>query len=135
MMLSIYAAGPGDSHPNAAATALIAPQFVEEIFNAAIGYEGIYGLVPKDVLKEIRLSSYPNPFILETEVRFTTSGNGQAELILFDATGKKIKTLWSGSQKGEQLIHLSGEDMIGGAYLLQLVEDNFTQEIYKILRK
>jgi len=34
-----YAAGPGDSHPNAAATALVAPQLVNEIFDAAIAYE------------------------------------------------------------------------------------------------
>jgi hypothetical protein len=39
MMLPMYAASPGDSHPNAAATQLVAPQFVEEIFDAAIAYE------------------------------------------------------------------------------------------------
>lgn len=42
MMLSMYAVNPGDSHPNAAATQLVAPQFVQEIFNAAIAYEAIY---------------------------------------------------------------------------------------------
>jgi hypothetical protein len=134
MMLSMYAAGAGDSHPNAAATALVAPQFVEEIFNASIGYEGIYGLVPKNVLKEIRLTSSPNPFRSETVVRFTIFAGKQAELTLFDASGKKIKTLWAGSQKGNHLIHLSGEDLKSGAYLLQLLEDNSIQEIHKILR-
>ena len=39
MMLSSYAVGPYDSHPNAAATQLVAPQFVQEIFNASIAYE------------------------------------------------------------------------------------------------
>lgn len=34
-----YAASSGDSHPNAAATALVAPQFVQEIFDASIAYE------------------------------------------------------------------------------------------------
>lgn len=34
-----YAVSNGDSHPNAAATALVAPQFVSEIFGAAIAYE------------------------------------------------------------------------------------------------
>lgn len=134
MMLSIYAVGAGDSHPNAAATALVAPQFVEEIFNASIGYEGIYGLVPKDVLKEILLTSSPNPFRSETVVHFTVSIGKQAELTLFDASGKKLKTLWAGSQKGKHLIRLSGEDLKSGVYLLQLLEDNFTQEILKIFR-
>jgi hypothetical protein len=41
MMLSGYAVSPYDSHPNAAATQLVAPQFVNEIFNAAIAYEAI----------------------------------------------------------------------------------------------
>ena len=34
-----YATSTTDSHPNGAATELVAPQFVQEIFNAAINYE------------------------------------------------------------------------------------------------
>jgi hypothetical protein len=34
-----YAAGPWDSHPNSAATELVAPLLVNEIFDAAISYE------------------------------------------------------------------------------------------------
>jgi hypothetical protein len=41
MMLGIYAVAPYDSHPNASATQLVAPQFVLEIFNASIAYEAI----------------------------------------------------------------------------------------------
>ena len=42
-MLDIdYAADEWDSHPNANATELVAPQFVEEIFDAAIAYEEYY---------------------------------------------------------------------------------------------
>ena len=37
--LAQYAFGPYDSHPNGAATDFIAPQFVNEIFNASIAYE------------------------------------------------------------------------------------------------
>jgi len=135
MMLSMYAVGAGDSHPNAAATSLVAPQFVEEIFNASIGYEGINGLVPKDVRKENRLTSDPNPFESETLIRFRITARKQAELSLLDVSGKKIKTIWTGRQKGDYLIPLSGEDMKSGTYLLQLVEENTIQVIYKILRK
>ena len=35
-----YATAPDDSHPNSLATALVAPQFVQEIFDASIAYEG-----------------------------------------------------------------------------------------------
>ena len=34
-----YASGPGNSHPNSAATELVAPQLVNETFDAAIAYE------------------------------------------------------------------------------------------------
>lgn len=55
MMLSSFAAGPGDSHPNAAATALVAPQFVNEIFDAAIAYEAIYpSALKRGVTRAIR---------------------------------------------------------------------------------
>ncbi len=37
-----YAVSSTNSHPNAAATELIAPQFVEEVFDASIAYESIY---------------------------------------------------------------------------------------------
>ena len=37
-----YAVSSGDSHPNSAATELVAPQFVQEIFDAAIAYENYY---------------------------------------------------------------------------------------------
>ena len=37
-----YAASSTDSHPNSAATELVAPQFVQEIFDAAIAYENYY---------------------------------------------------------------------------------------------
>ena len=40
-MNPMYQIQSGDSHPNAAATELVAPQFVNEIFNAAINYETI----------------------------------------------------------------------------------------------
>jgi hypothetical protein len=36
-----YADAPNDAHPNAAASNLIAPQLVQEIFDAAIAYESI----------------------------------------------------------------------------------------------
>ncbi|MCX6280111.1 MAG: hypothetical protein NT004_18770 [Bacteroidetes bacterium] len=40
-MLEMYAAGHGDSRPNSGVTQMVAPQFVNEIFDAAIGYEAI----------------------------------------------------------------------------------------------
>jgi len=47
IMLPGYAAGHYDSHPNAAATQLVAPQFVQEIFDAAIAYEAVAPIMRK----------------------------------------------------------------------------------------
>jgi hypothetical protein len=44
-----YASGPWDSHPNAAATELVAPQLVNEIFDAAIGYESVASGIEVDL--------------------------------------------------------------------------------------
>ncbi|MDD5361656.1 MAG: hypothetical protein PHN88_05960 [Ignavibacteria bacterium] len=41
-MLPQYAQSSSDRHPNAAATLLAAPLFVQEIFNHSIAYESIY---------------------------------------------------------------------------------------------
>ena len=42
MMDTDYSVDEWDSHPNSDATELVAPQFVEEIFDAAIAYESYY---------------------------------------------------------------------------------------------
>jgi len=44
-----YASGPWDSHPNAAATELVAPQLVNEIFDAAIAYETYQSAIEVDI--------------------------------------------------------------------------------------
>ncbi len=46
-MNPIYAVNTGDSHPNAAATQLVAPQFVEELFDHSLAYETTLSL--KDI--------------------------------------------------------------------------------------
>ncbi len=47
MMLTKYRTSAGNSHPNGSATDLVAPQFVNEIFDAAIKYESIYMSISK----------------------------------------------------------------------------------------
>jgi hypothetical protein len=39
-----YATGATDSHPNAAATALVAPQLVQQVFDAALAYQPLKGV-------------------------------------------------------------------------------------------
>ena len=120
MMLSQYASGPGDSHPNASATELVAPQFVQEIFDAAIAYEAMIGIPRNEMPLKSELSASPNPFSDGTKIRFTVSGNQHAELYLADASGKRLKTLWHGNKAGEYEVFLSGQVLPAGGYFLLL---------------
>jgi len=56
---TMYAVSSGDSHPNSAATALVAPQFVSEIFDAALSYENLVTGVNK--VSSYNFNLYPNP--------------------------------------------------------------------------
>jgi len=61
MMLTQFRTSEYDSHPNGQATDLIAPQFVQEIFNAAIAYESYYTNVSGRDILEKPVCIYPNP--------------------------------------------------------------------------
>lgn len=120
MMLSQYASGPGDSHPNADATTLVAPQFVEEIFNASIAYEQMIGVQSFPDRQCNRLTTTPNPFKTGTTISFKVSVEQDAELALFNAAGKRLKTLWTGQNGDDQEVYLSGKDLSPGTYYLVL---------------
>ncbi|MEI7982501.1 MAG: T9SS type A sorting domain-containing protein [Bacteroidota bacterium] len=125
MMLPLYAAGPGDSHPNALATALIAPQFVSEIFNSSIAYESATGIsVPVNNMG-ISLMASPNPFSRGTSITLTIKNDVAIELLLLDVTGKRVKTLVEGRLKKQKyLFALSAAELHDGIYLLMVRSGN-----------
>jgi len=135
MMLSQYAEGPGNSHPNASATELVAPQFVSEIFNAAIGYELIYGITEDNHPPENYLKAFPNPFQTETLVQFNISGEKPAQLRLFNFDGKEISTIPTGNLPGSHSLKISGNGLPEGIYFLQLTDGSSIQTIKLILAK
>ncbi|MFC2093442.1 T9SS type A sorting domain-containing protein [Bacteroidota bacterium] len=95
-MLLMYAMAPDDPHPNATATALVAPQLVNEVFDHSIAYELIYSIkklneiVPEDYHL---YQNYPNPFNPLTNIKFDLPKNGNVKLSIFDILGKKVVTL------------------------------------------
>ena len=133
MMLPQYANGPGDSHPNAAATELVAPQFVQEIFDAAIAYETVIGIHSEPDFVEPALSVSPNPFSVETIVSFTTSGRQYAELDLIDANGRTLRVLWKGKSPGSHQLVLPGDDLAHGSFFLRLSDGKNTTS-FRLIR-
>ncbi len=127
MELVQYRTGPGDSHPNAAATALVAPQFVTEIFDAAIAYENVYSIIPANGPPRVMLTVCPNPFGKESVIRITGAINGIAEVNLLDASGNLVKTIWSGYCNGAIDLKLAGEDLAAGIYFLQFRQSGKVQ--------
>jgi hypothetical protein len=87
--LSQYATASGDSHPNGTATDLVAPQFVNEIFNAAIGYEQYYtGIIQNSA--EDHVHYFPNPFTDKVNFEFELSHTSTIILNIFDSKGKSV---------------------------------------------
>lgn len=120
MMLSQYAAGPGDSHPNAAATALVAPQFVEEIFNTSIGYELISGTEQPNFKQDIPFTVYPNPCDEEAIVSISTRKGQRITISLFTLSGKMIQPIIDTyMSSGIQTIRVSTTKLNKGVYIVR----------------
>lgn len=101
-----------------------------------------YGLIanvvltnPTDAVPESRpagasiadLSSNPNPFSPRTTIRFRIDGSAPVSLFVFDASGRKVRTLLSGERRpaGTQFVSWDGKDDLGrelasGVYLYQV---------------
>lgn len=119
-----YASDSNDSHPNAAATELVAPQFVNEIFNASIAYELIYDV--KKIGTEIPINflleqNYPNPFNQSSIINFKCPIKSDVILKVFDVSGKEIETLVNQVLlPGSYQVRWDGSGYVSGIYFYRL---------------
>lgn len=113
----MYATSPGDSHPNGAATDYIAPQFVDEIFTAALAYEQYYTAIQEH--KNVDVIIFPNP--VNDKLYIDGISNFNFEII--DSVGKILK---SGKNKTEIEIN----DIPRGLYFIKIIT-----EAYEITEK
>lgn len=130
-----YRAGPGDSHPNAAATALVAPQLVQETFDQAISFEFYYngsatGPAQGSLAASSMLAAMPNPFTAGVTIQCAARGRGPGQLRLYDPVGRLVRTLqqeplaaggyqarWDGRDE-------DGHRVPSGAYYCRLEDGN-----------
>lgn len=91
--MSQYAVSNTDSHPNAAATALVAPQFVNEIFDAAIAYEqGAAALSVMPALQQVTSGSGTTDFTVTTTLNWTAQSNSGWCTVTPSGSGSGILT-------------------------------------------
>jgi len=136
MMLEMYAAGHGDSHPNAAATQLVAPQFVGEIFNSSIDYEVIYGMAPLNAMTDFSLRIFPNPSRGDFGLCFFSESAQKVTVTLFDQSGKMLKKLVDGYfSKGEHTLHASLNPMAQGIYYVRFVQGSNVETTHLLVKK
>jgi hypothetical protein len=65
--------------------------------------------------------NYPNPFNSSTNIRYEIPHDSHIEILLFNLSGKKIKTLYSGRQTaGTHVIVLDSKDLSSGIYFYRI---------------
>jgi len=127
-MLPQYAQDPHDPHPNAAATQLIAPQLVNEVFDHSIPYEQLYGIIKYEgiIPKEYKLyQNYPNPFNPSTRFRIDITKQSDVKIAVYDVQGKLVETLVEQQLKpGNYLIEWDASKYASGIYFFKLIAIN-----------
>lgn len=70
--------------------------------------------------------NYPNPFNPETSIRFTVAATGTAKLVVFDALGREVATLFNGAaEPGRQYsVRFDGAGLSSGVYFYRLTAGN-----------
>lgn len=120
----------GDSHPNGAAATLVAPQLVQEIFDAAIGYESVVGGLEQNTIYPAEFSlkqNYPNPFNPATTIKYSLPEMSPVRILIYDAAGQIVEIIDEGTKsKGMHSISFNGEGLSSGIYFYKLESASFT---------
>ncbi len=82
---------------------------------------------------ELRLAAAPNPFHTNAKVRFALSQGGDVRLVVYDMSGRQVRTLVNGwAQAGQRQVNWNGRDDAGrslgsGVYYFRLDAENERQ--------
>jgi hypothetical protein len=135
IMLDQYRTSAYDSHPNGAATDLVAPQFVDEIFEAALAYESLYANVEEGSLVVSGIKIFPNPATDVLNIGFHSPAK-TIILEIFSTFGEKLflKIIPNGLPNQ----HLESVDLSGfatGYYLLRIQTENAIETKKFVIQK
>jgi len=89
---------------------------------ARFDFAGGTPVAPADVLAEARVEApFPNPARARSTLRYTLRRSGAVTAALYDALGRRIRTLASGRQAaGEHALSVPVEGLPAGAYFVRL---------------
>lgn len=134
-----YAEDPYDSHPNIAATELVAPQFVTEIFDAAINYESIYSSISKQKSRPEVFDlgqNFPNPFNMSTQIPFRVKEPCMVKLLIYDVHGRFVSKAADGFyQTGDYKSEFNARGLGSGMCFYKIQIGDFVSSKKMILLK
>jgi len=96
--------------------------------------DGITGNIPESFgLKQ----NFPNPFNPTTTIEFDLASGAFASIILYDVTGREVKTLVNSNlQAGHYIFDLNASELSSGMYFYKLTAQNFDgQMIFSSTKK
>jgi len=96
--------------------------------------DGLTGNIPESFgLKQ----NFPNPFNPTTTIKFDLASGAFASIILYDVTGREVKTLVNSNlQAGHYVFELNASDLPSGMYFYKLTAQNFDgQMIFSSTKK
>ena len=114
----------------------------KEIFTAAIvPLDGSVSALPGDHTAGTPtqfelLQNFPNPFNPVTTIRFNVPKKSEVTLTVYDAAGKKVRTLVNRFlNAGQHAVRFDGSDLASGVYFYRLSANNFSQTNKMLLIK
>lgn len=124
IMKNEFRTSAGDSHPNAAATELIAPQFVQEVFNAALAYERTITSTSFTTTEGLKIYPIPAKDHLTVEI---AGASLQSKIALTNVCGQLIYSKDIQSATGQQKINIDVSGFPKGIYIIHLQSGGKTE--------
>ncbi len=91
---------------------------------------------PEQITKYELSQNYPNPFNPSTKITYSLAKQGSVKIILYDASGKEIRTLVDDFKNpGRYTFNLDAANLSSGTYLYQIITNDFTQTKKMVLVK
>jgi hypothetical protein len=79
----------------------------------------------------------PNPFVDQTELHFRAATTGPAQLLLYNALGQVVQTLYRGTAEAgrDYRFTVQGASLSGGLYIGHLEADGHVQTVRLVLSR